>query len=57
MEVKQIELHQPAIFEDEIARALQSEGDSEPAVHGLISAASTRPVAGDVTWESWRVGE
>jgi 2-polyprenyl-3-methyl-5-hydroxy-6-metoxy-1,4-benzoquinol methylase len=37
MEVKQIELQQPAIFDNELARASQSEGDSEPAVHGLIA--------------------
>jgi 2-polyprenyl-3-methyl-5-hydroxy-6-metoxy-1,4-benzoquinol methylase len=37
MEVKQIELQQPGIFDDEIARAAQSEGESEPAVHGLIA--------------------
>ena len=35
--VKPIELQQPATFDDAVARALQSGGDSEPAVHGLIA--------------------
>ncbi len=34
---KPIELQQPATFDDEVARALQSDGDSVPAVHGLIA--------------------
>src|SRR5271156_6614221 len=35
--MKPIELQQPATFDDAVARALQSDGDSEPAVHGLIA--------------------
>ena len=34
---KPIELQQPATFDDAVARALQSDGDSGPAVHGLIA--------------------
>jgi 2-polyprenyl-3-methyl-5-hydroxy-6-metoxy-1,4-benzoquinol methylase len=37
MAVKEIELQHPATFDDAISRALQSEGDSEPAVHKLIA--------------------
>jgi 2-polyprenyl-3-methyl-5-hydroxy-6-metoxy-1,4-benzoquinol methylase len=37
MAVKEIELKHPATFDDAISRALQSEGDSEPAVHKLIA--------------------
>ena len=37
MGVIEIELQQPATFDDAISRALQSEGDSEPAVHRLIA--------------------
>lgn len=35
--MKEVELHQPAIFNDAISRALLSEGDSEPAVPRLIA--------------------